>query len=148
MDRPTSARGRAPYPAAGGLNAAAGRLVLQLVVPAAILAVVTGCSSDSETDGAANPKPQPVPAEIEAACGHPGAIAQLSQTRLPVTVAKASCDLTGVIIEWKDGKDTVPGGDLGNPNGGTECSSPSGTTCPSVVLDGKTGAVTIQPAES
>jgi hypothetical protein len=119
---------------------------LLLAVPL-LVAGLGACGSNDK--GAAQDPPTgtagPVPAELKAACGHPGAIAKLVSTPLPVTVGKASCNLAGVIVEWKDGKDTVPGGDLANPAAGTECNGTNGATCPSVTV-AKNGDVTIAPS--
>ena len=126
-------------------SAPAGLVMRRLVALCTFLLLASGCfaSKDEPSRGAT---PQPVPFDLKAACGRPGAVVELKQTQLPVTVAKSSCDLTGVIIRWKDGKDTVPGGDLADPNGGTDCAADSGVTCPSITVDARTGAVTIKPA--
>jgi hypothetical protein len=50
-----------------------------------------------------------------------------------------------VVVEWKAGKDTVPGGDLDGPGAGTECRSVDGAQCPSVSV-ARNGDVTISPA--
>lgn len=89
--------------------------------------------------------PRTVPAELKSACGHPGRVAKLVSTRLPMTIAKSRCDLSGVVIEWKDGKDTVPGGEVGDSAAGTVCNGTDGATCPSVAV-AKNGDVTIAPS--
>jgi hypothetical protein len=62
----------------------------------------------------------PVPPEFRHACGHPGA--HVSARRVPVTVRHADCDLTGVVITYRNyGGATVPseGGGVGNSSGFT-----------------------------
>jgi hypothetical protein len=49
---------------------------------------------------------QALPESLRAACGHPGAQAVL--TDLPITVLKAQCDLTGVVVLWGSTGVTVP----------------------------------------
>ncbi len=76
------------------------------------VAAVAGCAS-------AAPKPA-IPAEFQAACGHPGA--QVEVRKVPVTISHAACDLTGVAISYRDfGGATVPHGGggtgIGNSNG-------------------------------
>lgn len=108
---------------------------------------MAGCSSSSKVPRSA-PTPQAVPAELRAACGHHGTIVTLKKTKLPITLARSDCNLAGVTIVWMDGQDTVPGGQPEDLNPGTRCDASSGLTCPSIVVDGKTGAVTIEPAAS
>ena len=56
----------------------------------------------------ASSSPQPVlPESVRAACGHPGAQAVL--TAVPITIPKAQCDLTGVVVRWGETGVTVPG---------------------------------------
>jgi len=50
--------------------------------------------------------PQALPESLRAACGHPGAQAVL--TAVPITVLKAQCDLTGVVVHWGETGVTVP----------------------------------------
>jgi len=71
------------------------------------VAAVAGCAS-------AAPKPA-IPAEFQAACGHPGA--QVEVRKVPVTISHAACDLTGVAISYRDfGGATVPHGGGGTSN--------------------------------
>jgi hypothetical protein len=61
-----------------------------------------------------------VPAEFRAACGHPGT--QVNVRKVPVTVPHAACDLTGVMITYRDyGGAVVPRG-----GGGTGIGNSSG----------------------
>lgn len=41
-----------------------------------------------------------VPVEFRAACGHPGARVQVR--KVPVTVSHRACDLTGVLVTYRD----------------------------------------------
>jgi len=57
-----------------------------------------------------------IPAEFRAACGHPGA--QVMVRKVPVTVPHAACDLTGVVITYRNyAGATVPRGDGGSTIG-------------------------------
>ncbi len=58
-----------------------------------------------------------LPESLAAACGHPGAQAVL--IAVPITVPKAQCDLTGVVVRWGETGVTVPreGGVQGNWDG-------------------------------
>jgi hypothetical protein len=49
---------------------------------------------------------QAIPESLRAACGHPGAQAVL--TAVPITVPKAQCDLTGVVVLYGGVGVTVP----------------------------------------
>lgn len=63
--------------------------------------VLSGCgSSDGE---ALSPAP---PAEVAAACGHPGAVVELK--RVPLVVPHDQCDLTGVVVRHGGVGVTVP----------------------------------------
>src|ERR1700723_2854298 len=63
-----------------------------------------------------------VPAEFQTACGHPGA--HVMVRKVPVTVSHAACDLTGVLITYRNyAGATVPRGD-----GGTTIGNSSGFT--------------------
>lgn len=63
-----------------------------------------------------------VPAEFRAACGHPGA--HVMVRKVPVTVSHAACDLTGVLISYRNyGGAVVPRG-----GGGTGTSNSFGFT--------------------
>ena len=63
-----------------------------------------------------------VPAEFRMACGHPGA--HVMVRKVPVTVSHAACDLTGVVITYRNyAGATVPRGD-----GGTSIGNSSGFT--------------------
>jgi hypothetical protein len=56
----------------------------------------------------ASPRPA-IPPEFKKACGHPGA--HVAVRRVPVTISHAKCDLTGVVISYRDyGGATVPRG--------------------------------------
>src|SRR5215813_7619750 len=73
-------------------------------------AAIAGC-------GGSPPSPGAIPPEFRAACGHPGA--HVTVRKVPVTVAHAGCDLTGVVISYPGyGGATVPRG-----NGGIGTSS-------------------------
>jgi len=84
-------------------------------------AAVAGCASAApSTTRAANPPKPAIPAEFQAACGHPGA--RVEVRKVPVTISHAACDLTGVAISYRDfGGATVPHGGggtgIGNSNG-------------------------------
>src|ERR1700723_1149980 len=57
-----------------------------------------------------------VPAEFQTACGHPGA--HVMVRKVPVTVSHADCDLTGVLITYRDyGGGFVPRGGGGTTTG-------------------------------
>jgi hypothetical protein len=58
-----------------------------------------------------------LPESLGAACGHPGAQAVI--TVVPITVPRAQCDLTGVVVLWGETGVTVPreGGVQGNWDG-------------------------------
>jgi hypothetical protein len=58
-----------------------------------------------------------LPESLRAACGHPGA--QAVVTDVPITVPKAQCDLTGVVVLYGPTGVTVPseGGVQGNWDG-------------------------------
>jgi len=57
-----------------------------------------------------------VPAEFRAACGHPGA--HVMVRKVPVTVSHAACDLTGVLVTYRDyGGGYVPRGQGGTAMG-------------------------------
>jgi hypothetical protein len=49
---------------------------------------------------------QALPESLRAACGHPGAHAEL--TAVPITVPKSQCDLTGVVVLYGSTGVTVP----------------------------------------
>ena len=98
--------------------------VLVLVVAAA----AAGCASAAPPPAPppatppATPRaiPPAIPPEFRAACGHPGAQAEVR--KVPVTISHAACDLTGVAISYRDfGGATVPHGGggtgIGNSNG-------------------------------
>ena len=77
---------------------------------------VVACGSSAASGGSA------VPAEFRAACGHPGA--HVMARKVPVTVSHAACDLTGVLITYRNYVGaTVPRGD-----GGTTIGNSSGFT--------------------
>jgi len=77
---------------------------------------VTACGSSVAGGGL------PVPAEFRAACGHPGA--HVVVRKVPVTVSHEACDLTGVLITYRNyAGATVPRGD-----GGTTIGNSSGFT--------------------
>jgi hypothetical protein len=94
------------------------RRALCLAGPAitALVFSVSACGSSP-----ASPQPA-VPAEFRAACGHPGA--RVMARKVPVTVSHAACDLTGVLITYRNyAGATVPRGD-----GGTTIGNSSGFT--------------------
>lgn len=77
---------------------------------------VAACGSSVASGGSA------VPAEFRAACGHPGA--HVMARKVPVTVSHAACDLTWVLITYRNYVGaTVPRGDdgttIGNSSGFT-----------------------------
>jgi hypothetical protein len=77
---------------------------------------VAACGSSAASGGL------PVPAEFRAACGHPGA--HVMVRKVPVTVSHAACDLTGVLITYRNyAGATVPRGD-----GGTTIGNSTGFT--------------------
>ena len=117
-----------------------------LTAAAAVLVLgLAGCGGDDTSDGGASPGADAVndvvPAELSSACGHPGTEVTLKDTKLPVTVNKSACDLAGVVIHWRKGTDTVPGG--ADPPV-TTCDSDASGACPSISI-GADGAVTIEP---
>lgn len=67
-----------------------------------------------------SPSPVWVPPEFRPACGHPGAHVEV--TKVPVTVRHAVCDLTGVLITYKDyggAYVSIKGGSISNSSGFT-----------------------------
>jgi len=58
-----------------------------------------------------------IPESVRAACGHPGAQAVI--TVVPITIPRAHCDLSGVVVLWGETGVTVPreGGVYGNWDG-------------------------------
>jgi hypothetical protein len=59
-----------------------------------------------------------LPAKVTAACGHPGKRVNIS--RVPLTVRRADCDLTGVIVVYRHAGAAVParpGGVSGSADG-------------------------------
>lgn len=84
----------------------------------------------------------PLPESLMAACGHPGA--QAVVTDVPITVPKAQCDLTGVVVLWGETGVTVPreGGVHGNWDG-ISSSAEFGAD-----VDPATGDVTFSGSES
>ena len=84
-----------------------------LVLAGAVIGAAA-CGSPAASSRAA------IPAEFLAACGHPGA--QVNVRKVPVTVPHAACDLTGVMITYRDyGGAVVPRG-----GGGTSIGTSSG----------------------
>jgi hypothetical protein len=80
-----------------------------------------------------------IPESLRAACGHPGAEAEL--TAVPITVPKAQCDLTGVVVRYGGIGVTVPsdGGVFGVADGISSSPELSATVDPTtgdVTLDG------------
>jgi hypothetical protein len=71
--------------------------------------------------GSSSPPPRPaIPPEFQTACGHPGA--HVTVRKVPVTISHAECDLTGVVISYRDhGGATVP-----RRGGGTGVGTSSG----------------------
>src|ERR1700729_2379617 len=99
-----------------------GRLGGRLAGPAVAVLVFSVSFSVSACGGSpASPRPA-VPAEFPTACGHPGA--HVMVRKVPVTVSHADCDLTGVLITYRNyAGATVPRGD-----GGTTIGNSSGFT--------------------
>ena len=90
--------------------------VSRVLVLAGAVIGAAACGSPAGSPRAA------VPAEFRAACGHPGA--QVNVRKVPVTVPHAACDLTGVMITYRDyGGAVVPRG-----GGGTSTGNSSGFT--------------------
>jgi hypothetical protein len=88
--------------------------VSRVLVLAGAVIGAAACGSPAASSRAA------VPAEFRAACGHPGA--QVNVRKVPVTVSHAACDLTGVMITYRDyGGAVVPRG-----GGGTSIGNSSG----------------------
>lgn len=83
-----------------------------------------------------------VPDAFAAACGQPGS--EVTVTELPVTVPRAQCDLTGVIVHYGMSSITVPSS--GEAGGGGD--GPVGGSDLVVDVDGLTGDVTIAVAPS
>jgi hypothetical protein len=78
-----------------------GRASASSVALALAVAALAACGSSPLNNRSA------VPPEFRAACGHPGAL--VTVRRVPVTVAHADCDLTGVVISYPGyGGATVP----------------------------------------
>jgi hypothetical protein len=85
-------------------------------VPALVLTALAAaaCGTSQASPRAA------VPPEFRPACGHPGAHVPVRE--VPVTVRHAGCDLTGVVITYRNyGGATVPssGGGAGTSSGFT-----------------------------
>jgi len=94
------------------------RLAGRMAGPAVTVLVfsVSACGGSPASSGSA------VPAEFRTACGHPGA--HVMVRKVPVTVSHAACDLTGVLITYRNYVGaTVPRGD-----GGTTIGNSSGFT--------------------
>jgi hypothetical protein len=83
-----------------------------LTVMLTVVGAVSCASAESRTalppiSGSPCPSPPPaLPESLRAACGHPGAQAVL--TAVPITVPKAQCDLTGVVVLYGTIGVTVP----------------------------------------
>lgn len=96
--------------------------VSRVLVLAGALIGAAACGSPAASSRAGVPPRTAVPAEFRAACGHPGA--QVNVRKVPVTVPHAACDLTGVMITYRDyGGAVVPRG-----GGGTSIGNSSGFT--------------------
>ena len=95
----------------------------QCLAGPAITALVFSVSFSVSACGSSPASPQSaVPAEFRAACGHPGA--HVMVRKVPVTVSHAACDLTGVVITYRNyAGATVPRGE-----GGTTIGNSSGFT--------------------
>jgi hypothetical protein len=77
---------------------------------------LSACSSSAASSRSA------VPVEFRAACEHPGA--HVMVRKVPVTVSHAACDLTGVLITYRNyAGATVPRGE-----GGTAIGNSTGFT--------------------
>ena len=64
-------------------------------------------STQPSINGPASRSPQPaLPESLRSACGHPGAQAVI--TVVPITVPRAQCDVTGVVVLWGETGVTVP----------------------------------------
>jgi hypothetical protein len=70
-----------------------------------VLALVTGVAAACGSS-APHQASESTPAAMRAACGRPGAAVTLKE--LPITVKKKVCDLTGVVIHFRDTGATVP----------------------------------------
>ena len=81
-----------------------------------------------------------LPPNLQAACGHPGTHVHL--THVPITVSRAECDLTGVVVIYRNAGATVPakpGGVSGFADGTTAATSGTinvAVTKKSVTIDG------------
>lgn len=65
-----------------------------------------GSAQPSISEAAVSSPQQTLPESVRAACGHPGA--QVRLTAVPLTVPRAQCDLTGVVVLYGDVGVTVP----------------------------------------
>ncbi len=64
-------------------------------------------STQPSMSGSASSSPwKALPESLGAACGHPGA--QAVVTDVPITIPKAQCDLTGVVVRYGSTGVTVP----------------------------------------
>lgn len=63
--------------------------------------MMTGCGPSNSGEQTTS-----LPSAIRAACGHPGATVRLD--RLPLTVLRHDCDLTGVVVSYGQTGITVP----------------------------------------
>jgi len=102
----------------------------------AVPVVTTAATSPAAT--ASSALPLRVPEVFAAACGHPGA--QVTVTDLPVTIPRALCDLTGVVVVYGETGVTIPasGGVQANADG------TSGATDIGAFVDPSTGDVTLK----
>jgi hypothetical protein len=78
--------------------------------PAQVSAPVSSESPSAQPQISEAPSASPqqaIPESLKAACGHPGA--QAVVTTIPITVPRAECDLTGVVVLYGPTGVTVPG---------------------------------------
>jgi hypothetical protein len=70
------------------------------------LSTIAACGSTSERPAGGTDTTAAVPAEFVPACGHPGTVVTI--TAVPVTVFRASCDVTGVEVHYGLASAVVP----------------------------------------
>lgn len=117
------------------------RTALRLSHVVLVSVMLSSCGNAQSGSLVSPPSPTPTatpPAEFAAACGKPGAVVEVK--RVPVTITRASCDLTGVIVNHEGVGVTVP------PEGGASvhADGPTGGSELSASVDPKTQDVTIQ----
>ena len=83
------------------------RTWLSLVVGGIVgLSALAACGSRSERATRGTDTTAVVPAEFVPACGHPGTVVTI--TAVPITVFRASCDVTGVEVHYGLASAVVP----------------------------------------